>query len=57
MNIKINDTVIVPDPEGSDLHNHSFVGNVKEIKNQIAVVEDMEGNCFMVEVDRLKVEN
>lgn len=55
--IKVNQTVIVPSPELWDLWNHSFTGLVVEIKTnageKIATVEDGDGDCFDVEVNRL----
>ena len=47
------DQVEVPDPNDSDIHNHSFVGTVIDIVDCIATVEDGDGDCFDIEVWRL----
>jgi hypothetical protein len=49
----IGDEVEVPDPNDSDIHNHSFVGTLIDIKGDLGVVEDGEGNCFDIELERL----
>jgi len=51
----INDEVEVPDPnpDGTDLHNHSFVGTIVSIFGDIATVEDGDGDCFDIELNRL----
>ena len=49
----IGDSVEVPDPEDSDIHNHSFVGTILSFRNENAIVEDGEGGCFEIEVERL----
>jgi hypothetical protein len=49
----IDDAVEVPDPIDGDLHNHSFVGTIVNIKGDLATVEDMDGDCFDIEIERL----
>jgi hypothetical protein len=55
--ISIGDTVIVPDPEGDDMWNHEFQGQVKSMDNDYIVVEDGDGDCWSVEGDRLLIDN
>ena len=50
---EIGDGVEVPDPIEGDLHNHSFVGTIVDFKNDLATVEDMDGDCFDIEIERL----
>ena len=50
---EIGDSVEVPDPNDSDIHNHSFVGTIIDFRNGNAVVEDGDGDCFEIEVERL----
>lgn len=55
----IGDSVIVPDPHHEDGWNHSFSATVKGFKpdtdgTSLVTVEDQEGNCWDVELDRLK---
>ncbi len=53
--IQVGDDVDVPDPDETDIHNHAFSGYVKFIKEcgKIAVVEDGDGDCFDIEINRL----
>ena len=46
-------SVIVPDPNDTDIHNHSFVGMIKDFRGDNAVIEDMDGYCFEIETNRL----
>lgn len=55
MKIEIGDAVSAPEPNESDIHNHSFLGTVKSFRNGNVVVEDSEGDCFEFEPDRLLV--
>ena len=59
MELEIGDAVIVPEPNESDLHAHSFQGTVIDIRDEegLASVEDMDGNIFDIEVKRLKIIN
>ena len=50
---EIGDSVEVPDPNDSDIHNHSFVGTIVNFRNGNAVVEDGDGDCFEIEIERL----
>jgi hypothetical protein len=50
---EIGDEVEVPDPNDSDIHNHSFVGSIVGFRGELATVEDMDGDCFDIEVERL----
>lgn len=47
------DNVETQEPNETDIYSHSFVGLVISIKNDIAVVEDGDGDCFDIEVWRL----
>ena len=49
------ETVEVPEPNDSDIHKHSFVGIIIDFRNGNAVVEDGDGDCFEIEVERLKL--
>ena len=51
----IGESVEVPEPDDTDIHNHSFVGVIKSFRNGNAVVEDGDGDCFEIEVERLKL--
>ena len=54
--IYIDDNVFVPEPNESDLHNFSFVGNVVSISEDgNVIVEDGDFDCFEIESDRLEV--
>jgi hypothetical protein len=53
---QVNDFVLVPEPNDSDIHNHEFLGVIKAISGDLAVVEDGDGNCFEIELDRLEHE-
>jgi hypothetical protein len=50
---EIGDEVEVPDPNETDLHQHSFVGTIIDFRGENAIVEDSEGDCFEIESDRL----
>jgi hypothetical protein len=47
------DDVIVPEPNGSDIHFQSFVGTILEIDNGYATVEDSDSDCYTIECYRL----
>jgi len=49
----IDDEVEVPEPNETDLHNHSFVGTIIDFRGDNAIVEDGDGNTFEIETDRL----
>lgn len=48
-------SVLVPSPNETDVHTNEFVGNVVHIGNQYVTVEDMEGDCFDIEAERVEV--
>ena len=50
---EMGDSVEVPDPNDSDIHNHSFVGTIVGFRGELATVEDGDGDCFDIEVERL----
>ena len=50
---EIGDEVEVPEPNETDIHNHSFVGTIAEFRGDNAIVEDGDGDCFEIEVERL----
>lgn len=52
--IKVGDEVEMPEPEGNDDHKFSFVGNVTDITDGWAIVEDQDTDVFGIEVERLK---
>lgn len=51
--IKVYDMVEVPEPLETDPHNHSFVGTVIAIIDDIATIEDGNGDCFDIGIWRL----
>ena len=53
LELQIGDSVEVPDPDDSDIHNHSFVGTIVGFKGEYAVVEDGDCDCFDIEFERL----
>ena len=56
--IKDTDTVNVPEPNGSDIHQHEFTGHVADIlDNGNVVVEDGDSEFFEIEANRLEVED
>ena len=46
-----------PSHDIADIHNHEFTGYVIAITNGIVTVEDGDGDCFDIEIERLKPEN
>ena len=51
------DSVITPEPNGSDIHEHSFSCTVIDIYgNGNCVVEDGDGDCFEIEGNRLELD-
>jgi hypothetical protein len=57
----IGDSVIVPNPLHEDPWDHSFTGTIKAFKEDtdgthLATVEDQEGDCWDIEVSRLKMD-
>ena len=52
---EIGDSVEVPDPDETDIHNHSFVGTIVAFDTEMeyATVEDGDGDCFTIEIERL----
>ena len=55
--LQVGEFVLVPEPDDTDIHNHEFTGEIISIVNGIATVEDGDGFCFDIEVERLKPEN
>lgn len=53
--IKFGSAVIVPDPDGTDIHTHSFVGLIVEARGDNVIVEDNVGDCFEIEPERLEI--
>ena len=51
--LEIGNIVEVPDPDETDIHNHSFVGTIIDFQNGYAVVEDGDDNTFDIESYRL----
>ena len=55
--IKKGDAVLVDDPRPSDMWNHSFAGQVEEIKADGTVcVVDGDGDCWDMEADQIQVQ-
>ena len=55
--LQVGEFVLVPEPDDTDIHNHEFTGEVIAITNGIVTVEDGDGDCFDIEIERLKSEN
>ena len=55
--LQVGEFVLVPEPNNTDIHNHEFTGEVIAITNGIVTVEDEDGDCFDIEIERLKPEN
>ena len=55
--IDIGESVVVPEPNESDLHNHSFVGTVIDIDDdaQMVSIEDQDGQIFDIELYRIRL--
>ena len=51
--IKMGDTVLVPDPTNDDLWLHSFAGQVNSFRGNLVCVVDGDGDCWDVEPERL----
>lgn len=54
--IEEGDTVIVPEPNETDNHNHSFVGRVHSFRGDNVIVIDSEDDGFEIEPERLEIE-
>lgn len=54
--IKLGSLVLVPSPNETDIHNYEFRGVVVGIKGEYATVEDADGDCFDIEIERLEHE-
>jgi hypothetical protein len=52
-------SVEVPDPNSSDIHNNSFVGTVIDVLENrgTAIVEDQCGDVFEIEAERLVIQD
>jgi len=57
--LEIGQDVTVPDPNGSDIHMHSFIGYVTDIleKRGTAIIEDQCSEFFEIETERLVIRN
>lgn len=57
--LEVGQNVVVPDPNDSDIHNHSFVGYVNDIleDRETAIIEDGDSDFFEIEADRLVIKN
>ena len=58
MAIGLDDDVIVPEPNETDIHICSFTGFVDDIlENGNIIVSDSEGDSFEIEAERLELIN
>jgi len=57
--IEIGNHVDVPEPNDSDAHNFEFTGYVEsfEFDGGYVVVTDGDGDAFMIEAERLEINN
>lgn len=55
--INVGDTVDVPEPNGSDIHNFEFRGTVADVLKEkgTVIVEDGDSDFFEFEPERLEV--
>ena len=53
--LDVEDSVEVDEPTGSDMHQHSFIGNITGFKNRNVIVEDMDGDSFEVESHKVQL--
>lgn len=53
--IEQGNTVDVPAPNDSDMHNFEFRGTVDSFRDGYVVVSDGDGDCFSLEPSRLTV--
>lgn len=56
--VEITDSCLVemPEPNGNDIHNNSFVGTaIDSLDDGTVIVEDSDGDCFAIEANRLVV--
>jgi hypothetical protein len=51
--LNIGDSVLVPEPNGTDIHMHEFSGYIKSFRGDNAIVEDADGDFFEIEIERL----
>ncbi|WP_259071298.1 hypothetical protein HDF24_04485 [Mucilaginibacter sp. X4EP1] len=51
--LNIGDLALVPEPNGTDIHMHEFSGYIKSFRGDNAIVEDADGDCFEIEIERL----
>ena len=49
----IGQTVLVPAPNETDIHNHEFQGYIEGFRNGNAIIIDGDNNSFEIELDRL----
>jgi len=54
--IETFDSVLVPEPNDTDLHEHEFSGMVDGFRQGNVIVVDGDGDCFEIESERLEVE-
>ena len=52
--LQVGEFVLVPEPDDTDIHNHEFTGEVIAITNGIVTVEDGDGDCFDIEIEKIK---
>lgn len=55
MKIKVQDEVLMPEPEHGDEWHYEFMATVIDIlDNGTAIVEDQDSDLWTVEIERLK---
>ena len=53
--LNVGDDVLVPEPNGNDIHNHEFVGSLEDILDDgTCIVMDGECDTFTIEHNRLE---
>jgi hypothetical protein len=56
--IKVGDDVMMPEPNGTDIHCHEFVGYVNDIlDNGNLIIEDGDSDFFEIEPNRVEVQD
>ena len=53
--LKVNDSVLMPEPNENDFYSHEFVGTIVDLDDNYAIVRDDEENCVSIESDRLEL--
>lgn len=55
--LEAGQSVLVPDPNDTDIHNHEFEGTIENTggAGNLILVVDMENNFYQIEAERLEI--